>query len=81
MSLEVFLIDGLLFLYSYLELIQEDRLSQEEIEGLKVVDYQHKEGKEADRCVVCIQDLREKDRAVALNCRHMFHEGCIKPWF
>jgi hypothetical protein len=36
--------------------------------------------KNDERCVICQEDLKKKDKCVELHCNHQFHKHCIKKW-
>ena len=33
-----------------------------------------------DVCTICIENLETNEKIIKLNCEHMFHPNCIKPW-
>jgi hypothetical protein len=35
---------------------------------------------ELEMCIICFDDMEVGDRITSLQCRHMFHEGCINSW-
>ena len=32
-------------------------------------------------CVICMTDYENGENAILLNCKHHYHNGCIKKWF
>mmetsp|Transcript_23965 Transcript_23965/g.38514 ORF Transcript_23965/g.38514 Transcript_23965/m.38514 type:complete len:103 (+) Transcript_23965:936-1244(+) len=32
-------------------------------------------------CAICLDILREKEEIKAIQCGHIFHKECCKPWF
>ncbi|ONK67927.1 uncharacterized protein A4U43_C05F5280 [Asparagus officinalis] len=78
---------------SYEELLAlEDRigivtrgLSEESISGcLEETTYclsnQTEDGREEEKCVICLEGYKDRDKLGRLNCGHNFHVDCIKNW-
>jgi hypothetical protein len=40
-----------------------------------------KVGKTAKECSICIKTFVQGEVIRLLNCKHIFHDGCIVPWF
>ena len=36
--------------------------------------------KAGDPCVICLAEIEEGERAVALECAHTYHAACIREW-
>lgn len=34
----------------------------------------------SEGCSICLENFKDADRAVITNCRHTFHETCIRSW-
>ena len=32
-------------------------------------------------CSICLDEYKEDDILVKLNCNHIFHKDCLEPWF
>ena len=37
--------------------------------------------KNTETCSICLEYYDDKDIITKLQCEHMFHKDCIKPWF
>ena len=35
---------------------------------------------EKKNCVICLEEFKNKDKAIILPCIHLFHKNCIKNW-
>ncbi|KAA0196074.1 hypothetical protein HAZT_HAZT010148 [Hyalella azteca] len=33
------------------------------------------------KCAVCLEDMLDRCKVLKLTCNHVFHEGCLLPWF
>ena len=33
-----------------------------------------------NRCSICVDDFKLNDKIRQINCGHLFHAKCIKPW-
>lgn len=53
-------------------------IDQLELRTLKECDKEV--GSNDENCAVCLEMYRPKDVARVLQCRHLFHKGCIDPW-
>ncbi|XP_053107792.1 RING finger protein 148 [Hemicordylus capensis] len=53
-------------------------INQLELRTLKEDD--REVGSNGDNCAVCLEIYRSKDVVRVLNCRHLFHKGCVDPW-
>ena len=31
-------------------------------------------------CAICLGNILERDKTLKLNCKHIFHDKCVKPW-
>jgi hypothetical protein len=40
----------------------------------------HAYGLLATSCAICLERFSLGERATALKCRHVFHDGCVMPW-
>ena len=50
------------------------KLSLKSIKGTEV-------GEMGSDCQVCFDKFKDEDNIYILPCKHLFHEGCILPWF
>ncbi|KAK8229332.1 hypothetical protein HDK90DRAFT_513545 [Phyllosticta capitalensis] len=32
-------------------------------------------------CVICLEQIEDKEKVRALDCNHVFHQGCLDDWF
>lgn len=32
-------------------------------------------------CSICLEDFKEGDNVITLQCKHIFHENCLTNWF
>ncbi|KAL0657024.1 hypothetical protein Bca4012_077608 [Brassica carinata] len=85
-SFEIPSYEELNFIYEELLLISEQigdvciGLDVDIIEGnLKRRKYEDRSG-EAEKCVICLDELKCNDEASTLACGHDFHYECIKKW-
>jgi len=33
-----------------------------------------------EECCLCLDEYKDGEEVLLLNCRHVFHEGCLSPW-
>ena len=33
-----------------------------------------------NQCSICLEEFQKKEKIIELNCKHSFHESCIKSW-
>ncbi len=73
--------------YSYesldLDIIQDDVkivLSEEEFDNIESDIYINKTENNSMECLICTEYFEDSDSFKKLNCNHLFHTGCIKPW-
>ena len=43
--------------------------------NIKLKNNQYKE------CVICLDEIKNKDKVILTNCFHLYHEDCIQLWF
>ena len=51
-----------------------NELPETKIEDVSKLDADKK------NCVICLEDFKNKDKAIILPCIHLFHNNCIKNW-
>ena len=50
-------------------------------EMLKPIEYEDAHGTVyGDQCTICIEKFQPKDKVILLQCKHLFHEGCLRKW-
>lgn len=64
----------------YNETINEDKIND-----YKCSDYKHINSEEINKmncehCTICQENYNEDDKVLILECNHIFHPECIKPW-
>lgn len=57
------------------------------LSGLKYNDhsnilakYKHITGVKTDQCTICCEDYKETDKLTVFDCKHQFHDDCIRKW-
>ena len=56
----------------------DDILSQ--LQVIKIQDV-NKLNDENKKCIICLEDYKNYDKAIYLPCFHLFHKKCITEWF
>ena len=51
-----------------------NNLPETQIEDVSKLDSEKK------NCVICLEDFKNKDKAIILPCIHLFHKNCINNW-
>ena len=51
-----------------------NELPETTIEDVSKLDQEKKD------CVICLENFKNKDKAIILPCIHLFHNDCIKSW-
>ena len=51
-----------------------NELPETQIEDVTKLDSEKK------NCVICLEDFKNRDKAIILPCIHLFHKNCIKSW-
>ncbi len=57
--------------------------TDEEIAQLKVVkfqDFKNSDACKTTECNICLEEYVDDDDLMLLNCKHYFHEKCVKHW-
>ena len=63
---------------------KENGLSEQEIEGLEIIQYHGYINKNDDNmidnnsCVICLDTFTTKDEVIHFSCKHIFHAKCVK---
>jgi hypothetical protein len=63
--------------------LQEDVkiiISEENFEKIENINYENLNLSESNECQVCTEEFNKDDEIKKLNCSHIFHKDCIKPW-
>ena len=51
-----------------------NNLPETQIEDVNKLDSEKK------NCIICLEDFKNKDKAIILPCIHLFHKNCINNW-
>merc|ERR1719326_1470613 len=64
---------------------EKELRSAEVLSTLTRIRYGHdKDGLDAascEECALCLEEYTRGEEVLKLPCRHLFHEGCLGPWF
>lgn len=53
----------------------------EVLSALPRVPWEAAEHGENSECALCLEEYKESEQVLRMPCGHLFHEGCIGPWF
>lgn len=55
-------------------------LTEQQIDNLPTIKYHQKISKDIDKCIICMEEFKRREKVKALPCGHIFHHNCIKEW-
>ena len=55
-------------------------LTEQQIDNLPNIKYHQKISKDIDKCIICMEEFKRREKVKALPCGHIFHHNCIKEW-
>ena len=55
-------------------------LTEKQIDNLPFTKYHQKISKDIDKCIICMDEFKRRERVKLLPCGHIFHNNCIKEW-
>ncbi|CAJ0956690.1 unnamed protein product, partial [Mesorhabditis belari] len=56
-------------------------LSPEEVARIPRVKVNQKHVDNDTQCTTCMESFKKDETVLELNCRHIFHQDCLVPWF
>lgn len=60
------------------ELEQINKVEELNEKDLVPVDYKPSINVFKDKCTICLEDFKDKEKVIVLSCKHIFHYECIK---
>jgi hypothetical protein len=55
-------------------------LSEEKFNNLECKSFKELNLNETKECLICIENFKDDDDVIKIECNHIFHKNCIKSW-